>query len=180
MPAPWRRRHMHRGGVRKPPREETASRVGEAAPRTCRLQEMRPEFVAFSDLAENGAPTTSFFMPAYAAGMIDVALSPPCLSSRISDHPAVSPLVRLQAQVGSTVTNQKSEAVRLTDVARHAVTLLDSVHSKSDVAESVAREIKSDRIADDWILRLEDNELDVGRLTGGVLGHLRDQALLVA
>jgi SAM-dependent methyltransferase len=145
-----------------------------------RLQARRPEFVAFSDLAENGAPPRSFFMDAYAAGMIDVALSPPCLSSRISDRPEVNPLVRLQAQVGSTVTNQKCEAVRLTDVARHVATLLDSVHSRNDVAESVAHEIESGGIADDWTLRLEDDELDVGRLTGDVLRHLRDQALLVA
>ena len=144
-----------------------------------RLEERRPEFVAFSDLAENGAPPTNFFMDAYAAGMIDMALSPPCLSSRISDYPTASPLVRLQAQVGSTVTNQKCEAVRLTDVARHVATLLDSVHSRNDVAESVAHEIKSGRIANDWILR-EDDELDVERLTGYVLRHLRDQALLVA
>ena len=117
-------------------------------------------------------------MDAYAAGMIDLALSPPCLSSRISDYPTVSPLVRLQAEVGSTVTNQKCEAVRLTDVARHVATLLDSVHCRDDVTESVAHEIKSGRIANDWILR-EDDELDVGRLTGDVLGHLRDHALLI-
>jgi hypothetical protein len=59
-------------------------------------------------------------------------------------------------------------------------TLLDSVHSRADVAESVAHQIESGRIANDWILRLEGDELDVGRLTGDVLRHLRDQALLVA
>ena len=45
------------------------------------------------------------------------ARCPPCLSSRISDYPTPQSLVRLQAQVGSTVTNQKCEAVRLTDAA---------------------------------------------------------------
>ena len=119
-----------------------------------RLEERRPEFVAFSDLPEPGALPTGFFMEAYAAGMMDVALSPPRLSSRISDRPTVSPLVRLQAQDGSTVTNQKCEAVRLTDLVRHVVTLLDGVHSRNDVAESVAHEIESGRCADDWIVRL--------------------------
>ena len=119
-------------------------------------------------------------MDAYAAGMMDVAFSPPCLSSRISDQPKVSPLVRLQAQDGSTVTNQKCEAVRLTDLVRHVVTILDGVHSRNDVAESVAHEIQSGRIANDWLLRLEEDELDVGRLTGDILRHLRDHALLVA
>ena len=145
-----------------------------------RLEERRPEFVAFSDLGETSALPTDFFMEAYAAGMMDMVLSPPCLSSRISDQPTVSPLVRLQAQDGSTVTNQKCEAVRLTDLVRHVVTLLDGVHSRNDIAESVAHEIQSGRMARDRTLRLEDDELDVGRLTGDILRYVRDQALLVA
>lgn len=37
MPAPWRRRHIHRGaGVRKPPGQETAGGVGVAMPRARR------------------------------------------------------------------------------------------------------------------------------------------------
>jgi SAM-dependent methyltransferase len=151
--------------------------VGEAL---IRLEERRPEFVAFGDLVDRGALPTRFFMEAFAAGMMDMALSPPRLSSRITDQPMVSPLVRLQAQDGSTVTNQKCETVRLTDVVRHVVTLLDGVHSRNDVAESVAREIKAGRLADDWIVRLGDVELDVGRLTGDILRHVRDHALLVA
>ena len=91
----------------------------------------------------------------------------------------MSPLVRLQAEDGSTVTNQKCEAVRLTDLVRHVVTLLDGVHSRDDVAESVAHEIKSGRLAFDWTVRLQD-QLDVERLTGDVLERVRDHALLVA
>ena len=145
-----------------------------------RLKEKCPEFVAFGDLVENGQPPPSFFMDAYAAGMVDVAFSPPCLSSRISDRPRVSPLVRLQAQEGSTVTNQKCEAVRLTDLVRYVVTILEGVHSRNDVAASVAHKIQSGRIANDWLLRLEEDELDVGSLTDDILRYLRDHALLVA
>jgi SAM-dependent methyltransferase len=145
-----------------------------------RLEESRPEFVAFGDLPECGALPTGFFMEAYAAGMIDIALSPPRLSSRISDRPTVSPLARLQARDGSTVTNQKCEAVRLTDLVRHVVTRLDGVHSTTEVAASVAHEIVSGRFADDWIVRLEGDALDVGRVTGDILRHLRDHSMLVA
>jgi methyltransferase-like protein len=150
--------------------------IGEAL---SRLAQRRPEFVAVSDLIDGGVPPTGFFMDACAAGMIDVALSPPRVSSRISDQPAVSPLVRLQARDGSTVTNQNCEAVRLTDLGRHVVTLLDGVHSRHDVAESIAREIESGRITD-WPFRQQDEELNVGRLTGDILRRLRDHALLVA
>jgi hypothetical protein len=66
------------------------------------------------------------------------------------------------------------------DLARHVVTLLDGVHSAGDVAESVSDEIRSGRVPNEWILRLLDDDLDGGRLTGDILRHLRDHALLVA
>ena len=144
------------------------------------LEARRPEFVAFSDLAESGTLPTCLLMDAYAARAIDLALSPPSLSSRISDHPTANPLARLQAREGPMVTNQKCETVRLTDLARHVVTLLDGVHSTGDVARSVSDEILSGRVPNDWILRLVDDDLDGGRLTGDILRHLRDHALLVA
>jgi trans-aconitate methyltransferase len=123
------------------------------------LEKRRPEFVPLSNLADhNGASSMRPFMEACAARTIDVTLSPPRLSSRISDYPTVSKLVRLQARDGSTVTNHKGEAVRLTDLARHVVTLLDGVHSLDAVAQSVGEQMQTDRI-----LRL-----------------LRDHALLVA
>jgi hypothetical protein len=116
-----------------------------------------------------------------AARTIDATLSPPRLSSRISDYPTVSRLVRLQAQNGSTVTNQKGEAVRLTDLARHVVTLLDGAHSMDAVAGSVGEELQSEAAASDRIVPLAGaEELDGGRLTGRILRHLRDHALLVA
>ena len=145
-----------------------------------RLAERRPAFVAFSDLLERGEAPTRFFMDAYAAGLMDVALSPPCVSSCVSDRPTVSPLVRLQALSDSTVTNQKGDAVRLTDLGRHVVTLLDGVHSRDDVAASVAHALESGTIVRDWMLRRPGDELDVGRLTDDILRRLRDHALLVA
>jgi hypothetical protein len=144
-----------------------------------RLEERRPEFVAFGELAESGAPPTDFFMDAYTAGTIDVALSPPCISSRISDRPTVSPLVRLQAREGPAVTNQKCEPVWLTDLARHVATLLDGAHSRRAVNESVDSEIRSGRIAADWTLRLNDDGVDANRITGDILEYFRDHALLV-
>lgn len=122
------------------------------------LEDTRPAFVACSDLPVSGSSPTAWLMDAYAARKIDLMLSPPRISSRISDRPTVSPLVRLQAQDGEIVTNQKCEAVRLTDQARQVVTLLDGAHSGDDVAALVGEEIRSGRI----------------------LRRLRDHALLVA
>ncbi|MEO6236015.1 MAG: class I SAM-dependent methyltransferase [Vicinamibacterales bacterium] len=145
-----------------------------------RLEERHPEFVAFGDLTRSGALPTGFVVDAWAAGALDVVLSPPGIASRISDHPAVTPLVRLQARESPTVTNQKCEPVRLTDLDRHVVALLDGAHSIHAVTESVASEIQSGRIADGWALRLKYDDVDAVRLTGDILLYLRDQALLVA
>jgi hypothetical protein len=144
-----------------------------------RLEERRPEFVPFGDLG-SGALSTDFFMDAWTSGALDMVLSPPCLSSRISDYPAVSPFVRLQARESPIVTNQKLEPVRLTDLDRHVVTVLDGAHSRYAVSQSVAREIQSGRIADSWALRMKCDDLDADRLTGDTLRYLRDHALLVA
>jgi methyltransferase-like protein len=119
-------------------------------------------------------------LDAYSAGTIDVALSPPRLSGRISDRPTVSPLVRLQASEGAAVTNQKNETVWLTDLARHVVNLLDGIHSTRDVGESVDREVRSGNIGNDWTVRLREDEIDSRRLTADILRYLQDHALLVA
>jgi trans-aconitate methyltransferase len=115
------------------------------------LEERRPRFVAFSELAAgNGTTETRVLLEAFAARMIDVTLSPPRLATGISDYPTASPLARLQAQDGSTVTNQKGETVRLSDMARHVVTMLDGAHGKHAVIDA------------------------------GILQHLHRHALLVA
>jgi hypothetical protein len=151
-----------------------------------RLDERRPEFVAFTDVAdlahlvERDTSPTALFMEAYAARKIDLALSPPRISGRISAHPTVSPLVRLQAQEGAVVTNQKCESIRLTDLVRHVVTLLDGVHSADDLCASIAQEIQAGTLANDWLMRLANDTLDAPRLTDNLLRHLRDAALLIA
>jgi hypothetical protein len=161
------------------PRDERVTRplIDEAL---CCLEERRPEFVVYHDLTQGNPALAADFLDAYAAGLIDVAVAPRCLSSRISDRPTVSPLVRLQAPDGATVTNQECEAVRLTDLARHVATLLDGVHSRNDVVESVGSEIEAGRTGNDRILRVRNGELNAERVTGDILRYLRDQALLVA
>jgi SAM-dependent methyltransferase len=153
------------------------SLIGEAL---ARLDEKRPEFVSFGVLADKEALRPGFFLEAYAAGMLDLALSPPSLSSRIGEQPVASALVRLQVQESATVTNQKCEPVRLTDLARHVVTLLDGAHTRDDVIQSVAREIRRGTLASDWIGRMKGVEPDAERLTDDSLRYLRDHALLVA
>ncbi len=144
-----------------------------------RLAERRPEFVPFAELSDGGTVAPGRFLDAYAAGIIEVALSPPRVTSRIGERPAVSPLVRLQAEDGVTVTNQRFEPVRLTDIARHVVRLLDGSHGRDQVSASVARAIQSGTTAIDPTYSLTGDPADAGWLTNVILRQLRDRALLV-
>ena len=146
------------------------------------LEQRRPEFVAWRDLALGDSASTADLLDAYAAGLIDLSLAARRLSGRISDRPTVSPLVRHQAHDGRTVTNQKCEPIRLTDLARHVVTILDGEHSRDDVVESVGDEIEAGRVGNDRILRLRlrDEEWNGEGVTDDILRHLRDHGLLVA
>jgi SAM-dependent methyltransferase len=145
------------------------------------LKERHPRFVAFPELAaRNGTLPMRAFMEAFAAGMIDLALAPPPLASEISDHPTASPLVRLQAQDGSTVTNQRGEAVRVTDLTRHVLTLLDGAHTRGVLSDAVGRQIQSGIDMNVWIVRRGDEALDAGRVTDDILRQLHHHALLIA
>jgi hypothetical protein len=170
----WISRTMAPGDERcaRPPLIEEALRC---------LEERRPEYVAFRELApQNDPASTADVLDAYATGLIDVALAPRRLAGGISDHPMVCQLARLQAHDGAVVTNQRCETVRLTDLARHVATLLDGAHDRDDVVESVGHEIQAGRAGNVRILRVRDGELNAERVTGDILQHFRDQALLVA
>jgi SAM-dependent methyltransferase len=143
------------------------------------LEERRPEFVAVRALPR-GEESTGAILDAYAAGLIDLGRAPRRLSGRISERPMVSPLVRLQARDAATVTNQMCETVRLSDLARRVVTLLDGARTRTDIVAWVAQEIEEGRAEDDWIVRLRCKEFTAEHLTDHVLRHLRDHALLVA
>jgi hypothetical protein len=151
------------------PRDERCARPPLIEEALRCLEERRPDPASTAD-----------FLDAYATGLIDVALAPRRLAGGISDHPMVCQLARLQVHDGAVVTNQRCETVRLTDLARHVATLLDGAHDRDDVVESVGHEIQAGRAGNVRILRVRDGELNAERVTGDILQHFRDQALLVA
>ena len=129
---------------------------------------------------EQGADRlTRFLLDAMTAGAIEGALSAPCIASRVSERPTVSPLARLEARRGNVVTNQRQQQVRLTGVSCLVARLLDGARDRGEVAAAVSQELQSGRVSlspfDDF-----DDDGDVEGLVQRVLDLLRRLALLAA
>ena len=82
-----------------------------------RLEKRRPEFVAFSELGDSSSRATDFFIDAYAAGILDLALSPRRLSSRINVRPDREPVGSLPGPGGCN-GNQSEMRAREVDRPR--------------------------------------------------------------
>jgi SAM-dependent methyltransferase len=125
--------------------------------------------------AEGPDPLMRFLLDAVTAGAIEATLSPPCVTSRISDRPLVSPLVRVEAQRGNVVTNQRHESIRLTAVARLVAGLLDGTRDRRGLLAAVSQELKAGRVS---VGPFEESD-DVEGLLEEVLSGLCRRALLV-
>ncbi len=125
------------------------------------LDERRPEFISVAELrkiepgrvdpedsdSQAGDRLTRFFMDALTAGAVDAALSAPRLASRGSERPVASPLARLQAELGNSLTNQLHESIKVTDLGRLVVRVLDGKRDRHALIEVVRQEVKSGRVS---------------------------------
>jgi methyltransferase-like protein len=125
------------------------------------LDERRPEFISVAELrkiapgrvdpedsdSQAGDRLTRFFMDALTAGAVDAALSAPRLASRVSERPVASPLARLQAELGNSLTNQLHESIKVTDLGRLVVRVLDGNRDRQALIEVVRQEVKSGRVS---------------------------------
>jgi hypothetical protein len=157
------------------------------------LDERQPEFVAVAVLREVAAQRvgpddsgdqagdrlTRFFLDALTAGALDAALSAPRVSSRASQRPVTSPLARIQAVQGSSLTNQMHESVQVTDLGRFVVRLLDGTCDRTALAARVQQEIACGRVSLSPFDEAEDPR-DASNLVERELAVLAQSALLVA
>lgn len=68
-----------------------------------------------------------------AAGVFDFCYRPPQWATRVSAAPAVSPLVRLQAELGKPLTNRCHRPVQLNDLCRRVILRLDGRHDRQSL-----------------------------------------------
>lgn len=153
------------------------------------LDERSPEFVAVTDLLDAAAATLGtgdrrdldgglrFLMDAVTAGALDVAVSPPRMTSRAGERPAMSALARLQAEKECWVTNQKYESVQLTDIERLVARALDGTRDCRALSEMVSRSIDSGLVS---LGPFDPEAGDVDQLVGRTLEFFGRAALLVA
>ncbi|MFB3107228.1 MAG: methyltransferase regulatory domain-containing protein, partial [Pseudomonadales bacterium] len=76
-------------------------------------------------------------MDLFTAGVLDFYVHPPTIANLVSRRPLATPLARLQASSGSTVTNQRHENVKLDEFCRYLVALLDSRHDRDLLSDKV-------------------------------------------
>ena len=75
--------------------------------------------------------TARTLMGVFAAGLLDYYVHPPTVANLVSKRPLATPLARLQASSGISVTNQRHENCNLDEFCCYLVALLDSQHDRA-------------------------------------------------
>jgi methyltransferase-like protein/2-polyprenyl-3-methyl-5-hydroxy-6-metoxy-1,4-benzoquinol methylase len=83
------------------------------------------------------ADTARTLMGIFADGLLDYFVHPPTIANLVSNRPLASPLARLQASSGISVTNQRHQNCNLDDFCRYLVTLLDSEHDRAQMFDKI-------------------------------------------
>ena len=98
---------------------------------------------------EQGLALRRSLLTAYANSsppLVDLSLTPPRFSTRLSPRPLASPLARLQAETGRPVTNLRHEIVNLTPFDRHLLPLLDGTRDRPALLEALLERYHSGRL----------------------------------
>jgi methyltransferase-like protein len=118
-----------------------------------------------------------------SSGLVELWLQPPRFTTEVTGQPIASPLARLQAEAGVSVTNLRHEVVRLGEAERHLLRLLDGSRDRAGLHTAlmdlltrgvlVVKE-SGQPVADP--ARVGDL---VNTIMGNSLAHLAREALLV-
>ena len=121
-------------------------------------------------------------MTLFTRGLLRLAVDPPALASVAGATPCVTPLARAQARRGNLVVNRRHEMVRLADLSRALLLLLDGQHDRASLlnwlAGAIARgEFRVHR-EDQPLTDVDDATL--AEILDGTLRALAERALLMA
>ncbi|TVS15025.1 MAG: methyltransferase domain-containing protein [Planctomycetaceae bacterium] len=121
-------------------------------------------------------------MTLFTRGLLRLAVDPPSLASAAGATPRVTPLARAQSRRGNLVVNRRHEMVRLADLSRALLLLLDGQHDRTSLLNWLAGAIARG----EFRVHREDKpltDLDDATLTeilDGTLQALSERALLLA
>ncbi len=118
----------------------------------------------------------------FAAGVLDFCVHPAPISNLVSSRPSTTPLARLQASTGSTVTNQRHENIHLDEFTRYLLGLLDSHHDLELLSDKVQTSIDNGELS----MPRDPQQLDpfnpgnLGDLVGKALTGICNASLLTS
>jgi SAM-dependent methyltransferase len=98
------------------------------------------------------------FVRAYRQKRVELSTLPPMFVLNLSDRPAASPLARMQARTGNTVTNLRHEAGQLNDFGREVLCLLDGSQDRAAIVARLVDAVATGRIT----LKRKDPDLTPG------------------
>jgi methyltransferase-like protein len=173
---------------------QTAVPLTKAAVRI--LSAAWPRAISFADLltsaqrllgaagAEAGQRLAADMLQLYAANAVELHSIPSSFVTSVSEKPRTSALVRLQASQGVRVTNLRHESLRINDVERRMLTLLDGARERREVIEQLAAAVLSGELSlkrgDQPITDPADKLEQLGRFYDQLLPQFGKKALLVA
>jgi methyltransferase-like protein/SAM-dependent methyltransferase len=119
----------------------------------------------------------------YVSGFAELRVSPSRFESTVTEHPKAFRLARGQGESGSLVTNLDHDLVRLEDIDRRVLTLVDGTRSAEAIAEVLHQSVASG----DLVIHEQGRRLAPGpeartilaRCVAESLSRLASRALLV-
>jgi methyltransferase-like protein/2-polyprenyl-3-methyl-5-hydroxy-6-metoxy-1,4-benzoquinol methylase len=81
--------------------------------------------------------TAQTMIEIFVSGFVNYSVHPPPVANLVSNRPLATPLARLQAAAGMSVTNQRHENLNLDEFSRFLVTLLDSQHDHKQLLKKI-------------------------------------------
>jgi SAM-dependent methyltransferase len=102
------------------------------------LIECWPRAVAVPELPGDPREVEGILMSAFTAGMVRLSAAPPALAATPGERPVASPLARIQARAGETVTTLLHTSIEIRDpVARRLLVLLDGTRDRAALTEAL-------------------------------------------
>ncbi len=97
-----------------------------------------PRAVAVPELPGDAREVEAILMSAFTAGMVRLYADPPALAATPGERPVASPLARIQAVAGETVTTLLHTSIEIRDpVARRLLVLLDGTRDRAALVKEL-------------------------------------------
>lgn len=120
----------------------------------------------------------------YAANVLELHSIPSPFVTAVSEKPRAGELIRLQASQGARITNLRHESMRVNDVERKLLALIDGTRDRSKVIEGLVAAVSAGELTlkrgDQPIADRADQLEQLGRFYDQLLPQFGRKALLVA